>query len=60
MGASSSCQICEKLKTALQWIMLNKLKAGGMSYMLDDFFFIEPPQSDKCKNDLIISWLNVK
>lgn len=55
MGASSSCQICEKLKTALQWIMLNKLKAGGMSYMLDDFFFIEPPQSDKCKNDLIIS-----
>lgn len=53
MGASSSCQIFEKLSTALQWVMLNKLEAGGMSHMLDDFFFIGPPQSDKCKNDLI-------
>lgn len=53
MGVSSSCQIFEKLSTALQWVMLNKLEAGGMSHMLDDFFFIGPPQSDKCKNDLM-------
>lgn len=53
MGASSSCQIFEKLSTALQWVMLNKLEAGGMSHMLDDFFFIGPPQSEKCKNDLM-------
>lgn len=53
MGASSSCQIFEKLSTALQWVMLNKLEAGGMSHMLDDFFFIGSPQSDICKNDLM-------
>lgn len=33
--------------------MLNKLEAGGMSHMLDDFFFIGPPQSEKCKNHLM-------
>lgn len=33
--------------TALQWVMLDKLEAGGMSHMLDDFFFIGPPQSEK-------------
>ena len=53
LGTSSSCQIFEKLGTALQWVMLNKLEAGGMSHMLDDFFFIGPPQSEKCKNDLM-------
>lgn len=53
LGTSSSCQIFEKLGTALQWVMLNKLEAGGMSHMLDDFFFIGPPQSEKCKNHLM-------
>lgn len=53
LGTKSSCQIFEKLGTALQWVMLNKLEAGGMSHMLDDFFFIGPPQSEKCKNHLM-------
>lgn len=52
MGASSSCQIFEQLSTALQWVMLTKLKAAGMSHILDDFFFIGPPNSEKCKHDL--------
>lgn len=52
MGASSSCQIFEQLSRALQWVMLNKLKAAGMSHIFDDFFFIGPPNSEKCKNDL--------
>lgn len=52
MGASSSCQIFEQLSTALQWAMLIKFKASGMSHILDDFFFIGPPNSDKCKRDL--------
>ena len=42
MGASSSCQIFEQLSVALQWIMQCKYKAGGMSHILDDFFFIGP------------------
>ena len=52
MGASSSCQIFEKLSCSLQWIMINKLRAAGMSHMIDDFFFIGPPKSPSCLNDL--------
>ena len=48
MGASSSCQIFEKLSTALHWTMINKYKASGMSHLIDDFFFIGPPDSEKC------------
>lgn len=41
LGTSSSCQIFEKLGTALQWVMLNKLEAGVclicwmISFLLD-------------------------
>ncbi|KAK3101834.1 hypothetical protein FSP39_006695 [Pinctada imbricata] len=52
MGASCSCQIFEKLSESLQWIMLEKLNAAGMSHILDDFFFIGPPNSEKCSADL--------
>ena len=52
MGASSSCQIFEKISTALQWIMMEKYNASGMSHLIDDFFFIGPPASDKCQHDL--------
>ncbi|KAK3092911.1 hypothetical protein FSP39_008779 [Pinctada imbricata] len=52
MGASSSCHIFEELSKALQWCMLTKYKAAGMSHILDDFFFIGPPASDKCRHDL--------
>ena len=45
VGASSSCQIYEQLSLALQWIMQCKYKAGGMSHILDDFFFIGPAAS---------------
>ena len=45
MGASSSC-------TALQWIMENRYGASGMSHILDNFLFVGPPNSDKCKVDL--------
>ena len=53
MGASSSCQIFEKLSTALHWIMMNKYKAAGMSHLIDDFFFIGPPESEKCLSDVV-------
>jgi len=53
MGASSSCQIFEKLSTALQWIMMTKYKAHDMSHLLDDFFFIGPSKSNKCLQDVI-------
>lgn len=52
MGASSSCQIFEQLSSALQWIMLVKYKAGGMSHLIDDFFFIGPAETSDCLRDL--------
>lgn len=52
MGASSSCQLFEKLSVALQWIMQTKYKGGGMSHILDDFFFIGPRDALDCRNDL--------
>ncbi|XP_062591615.1 uncharacterized protein LOC134253122 [Saccostrea cucullata] len=52
MGASSSCQLFERLSTALQWIMLNKYQASGMSHLIDDFFFIGPALSQKCLSDV--------
>lgn len=53
MGASSSCQIFEKLSTALHWIMINRYNASGMSHYIDDFFFIGPPNSQKCLQDVL-------
>ena len=53
MGASSSCQIFEKVSTSLHWIMINKYQASGMSHLIDDFFFIGPPHSQKCMHDLL-------
>lgn len=52
MGASSSCNTFEALSTALVWIMQNKYQAGGMSHVLDDFFFIGPANSASCLRDL--------
>ncbi|XP_061175932.1 uncharacterized protein LOC133184874 [Saccostrea echinata] len=52
MGASSSCQIFEQLSVALQWIMQSRYMAGGMSHILDDFFFIGPADSPNCEKDL--------
>lgn len=52
MGASSSCQIFQQLSIALQWIMQFKYKAGGMSHILNDFFFTGPAGSNNCKKDL--------
>ncbi|XP_062590215.1 uncharacterized protein LOC134251812 [Saccostrea cucullata] len=53
MGASSSCQIFESLSCALQWIMEIVFKAAGVSHILDDFFFVGPPNSSKCRDDLV-------
>lgn len=52
MGASSSCQIFESFSKALQWVMVNVFHASGMSHILDDFFFVGPPNSISCSNDL--------
>jgi len=52
MGASSSCQIFESFSSSLQWIMENKYGASGVSHIIDDFLFVEPPNSDKCLLDL--------
>ena len=53
MGASTSCQTFERFSCALQWIMINHFSAEGMSHILDDFIFIGPPHSQKCRADLL-------
>ena len=40
MGMSYSCQLFERVSTALQWIADNKLKVSGCAHILDDFFFV--------------------
>lgn len=52
MGASSSCQIFEKFSSSLQWVMENKYHAAGVSHVIDDFIFVGPPNSSKCREDL--------
>lgn len=51
MGVCSSCQIFEIVNVALQCVMQSKHKAGAMSHILDDFFFIDLAKSDSqnCK-----------
>ncbi|MEW8547651.1 MAG: reverse transcriptase domain-containing protein, partial [Candidatus Thiodiazotropha sp.] len=51
MGLSAACQCFERFSSALQWIMTIKFGAV-MSHILDDFFFIGPPNSNKCSADL--------
>ncbi|XP_069138816.1 uncharacterized protein [Argopecten irradians] len=53
MGCSISCNLFEQLSTALQWSMSNHFQAAGVVHVLDDFLFAGPPDSDKCKNDLV-------
>lgn len=52
IGASSSCQIFERVSVTSQWLMQSKYNAGALSHILDDFFFIGPADSQSCKNDL--------
>lgn len=51
MGASSSCQLFQRLSTALQWIMLNKYQGSGMSHLID-IFFLGRAASQKCLSDI--------
>lgn len=50
MGMSSSCQIFERLSTALHWILEQKFGAEGISHILDDFIFISPDHTSCLKN----------
>ena len=42
MGCASSCSIFEKLSTALEWIISQKLQTVKVLHILDDFLFISP------------------
>lgn len=33
--------------------MIHKYKAPGMSHLIDDFFFIDPPNSDRFLHDVL-------
>lgn len=52
-GLNISCQLFEKISTALQWIMENKYGAK-MSHLIDDFFFISPANSTNCYDSLAL------
>lgn len=52
MGCSSSCKLFETFSCSIQWIMTHSFHAN-MSHLLDDFFFVGPPNSNKCKHDLM-------
>lgn len=51
MGLSISCQVFERFSSALQWILESKYDAS-MSHIIDDFFFVGPANSDKCRFSL--------
>ncbi|MEW8548012.1 MAG: reverse transcriptase domain-containing protein [Candidatus Thiodiazotropha sp.] len=50
-GARSSCQIFERLSSALEWIALHKLGCQAVVYILDDFLFINKTEAG-CSRDL--------
>lgn len=52
-GLAVLVKYLKKLSTALHWIMINRYNASGMSHYIDDFFFIGPPNSQKCLQDVL-------
>lgn len=53
MGLTVSCRYFEAFSTALQWIMENKY-GDVMSHIIDDFFFVGPPDSLLCYANLSV------
>lgn len=52
MGCSVSCQIFERLSTAIQWILTTKLNVSHMSHILDDFILFGKPSTPTCQQHL--------
>ena len=46
MGCSISCRVFTSLSRALVWIMINKLGASDMAFLLDDFLGMEVSQQN--------------
>ncbi|XP_050390001.1 uncharacterized protein LOC126808959 isoform X3 [Patella vulgata] len=51
MGLNMSCQTFERFSTALHWVMETKYNSF-ISHMIDDFFFIGPPNTSVCADSL--------
>ena len=51
-GASISCQLFERVSSALQSIMQQKFAARHISHILDDFIMIGPAKFTSCQEDL--------
>ena len=52
MGLSSACNKFELFSSAIQWILIHKLKVKHMSHILDDFMFFGAPSSRQCELSL--------
>ena len=51
-GCRSSPAIFERFSTAVEWIAQKHLNIPDIIHILDDFFMIGPPASEKCSNFL--------
>ena len=51
-GLSYSCNLFEKLSSALQWILENKFNITFYGHILDDFLFVGHPSAPECSNAL--------
>jgi len=52
MGLSYSCNLFEKISSALHWIAIRKLGINDCVHILDDFLFVAPAPMDICKSNL--------
>ena len=52
MGLSFSCNLFEKLSTAIHWVANNKLHIEGLVHLLDDFLLVGPPSAPFCNSQL--------
>lgn len=50
-GCASSCRLFEAFSSAIHWIMKSRYNAN-IVHIIDDFLFIAPPNTQKCKKDL--------
>lgn len=49
MGCAISCQLFEKVSSALHWVMGNYFKTPKVVHVLDDFLFVGEPSSTECQ-----------
>ena len=52
IGLRFSCNLFEKLSTAIHWVANNKLHIEGLVHLLDYFLLVGPPSAPFCTSQL--------